>query len=188
MQANQQRPASNEAVFDFLEQAPIVQDLLNASVAALPRLPQAERDVLVTALRQFETFGVPTLWSPNDVMDVDDVELTHLEKRDAIGRFLENYEIRQQDWDAIESRANDVLSERRQYVRVEYDPLYTGGDYSGTGQFAYLPMDLVEAFAKEDQGGDGVELAFAKMTKLDSMHIVHYSLDERYNQHEELLP
>lgn len=188
MQANQSQNTSNEAIFGFMSQAPVVQALLNASVAALPRLPQPERDVLANALRRFENFGVPTLWAPNDVESVDGVELTLLEKREAVERFLEDYSLSQQDWNALESSARDVLRERRSYVRVEYDPLYTGGDYSGTGQFAYLPMDLVEVYAQKEQGGDGVSLAFAEMIKLDPMHIVHYNFDELYNEHEELIP
>lgn len=77
-------------------------------------------------------------------------------------------------------------AQRQLFVRVRFDPLYTGGVYQGLGQFAYLPLALVQAMAQEDLEDDvGVELAFSKTTQLDAMHIVDYSLSELFNQHGE---
>lgn len=42
--------------------------------------------------------------------------------------------------------------------------------------------------ANQDQDGDdGVELAFTKQTTMDCMHIISYTLDEHYNQDGELV-
>lgn len=35
---------------------------------------------------------------------------------------------------AIDGNARDVLAERRIHIRVEFDPICTGGDYHGVGQ------------------------------------------------------
>ncbi len=42
-------------------------------------------------------------------------------------------------------------------------------------------MDAAKA-TKETSDDDVVDLAFRKHTKMDSMHIIHYILDEHYNQ------
>lgn len=89
---------------------------------------------------------------------------------------------------AIDAHARSVLAERQLHIRVEYDSLFTGGDYDGVGKFAYIPLSLVEQLAAQDpDGDDGVELAFTKITKMDSMHIIHYTMDEHYNQAGELV-
>jgi hypothetical protein len=174
--------------FDFMPQSSSVEGLLNACMAAMPHLPATEKGVLEKAMREFETFGSPALWSPSDVDNGDDLGLTDGEKREAIGRFIQDYECKESDWMAIDEHARDVLNERQLHLRVEYDPLYTGGDYNGVGKFVLIPLSLIEEFAKQDpDGDDGVELAFTKVTKLDCMHIVHYTLDEQYNQDGELI-
>lgn len=58
------------------------------------------------------------------------------------------------------------------FVRVEYDPEYTGGDYSGAGRFVLLPAVLVAGF--------GMRAAFAYVTKLDPVHVVHWCPGELY--------
>lgn len=57
--------------------------------------------------------------------------------------------------------------------RVEYDKDFWGGDYSGVGSFAYVPLALV---------GDGVtpERAFELYTGVATEHMIHYTLDELY--------
>lgn len=175
-------------IFTFMSQSSSVEGLLNACMAALPRIPYPEKTVLVKAMREFENFGAPVLWSSSDVDSDDDYGLTEWEKREAIERFISGYECKESDWLAIDVHARDVKSERQLHIRVEYDELYTGGDYDGVGHFAYVPVSLVEDMAKQDpDGDDGVELAFTKITKMDCMHIVHFSLDEHYNQHGELI-
>jgi hypothetical protein len=61
------------------------------------------------------------------------------------------------------------------YFRVEFDPGYYGGDYRGTGSFALIPASLVKKV-------NSVESAFLKHTGFDPQHIIHYSLDERYDK------
>ena len=173
--------------FKFMPQSASVNGLLNACIAAMPHLPSLEKDVLEKAMREFETYGVPVLWSAEDVDD-GDYGLTNGEKREAIARFIQDYECKDADWLVINGHARDVLAERSIHIRVEYDPLYTGGDYAGVGEFVLIPLSLIEEFSKQDPDGeDGVHLAFTKVTKLDGMHIVHYSLDEHYNQDGELI-
>lgn len=60
------------------------------------------------------------------------------------------------------------------HIQVEYDLQFWGGDYSGVGQFAYVPATLVDEL--------GVEEAFQAHTGIDPVHIVHYSLDELYTE------
>lgn len=80
-----------------------------------------------------------------------------------------------------------VLAERVPHIQVEYDPLYTGGDYTGVGQFALVPISLIDACEKVTGAEDVVAMAFRKHTKLDSMHIIHYTKDEIYDQHGDLI-
>ena len=69
----------------------------------------------------------------------------------------------------------------RLFIKVEYDTLYTGGDYSGVGQTVLIPTILVEALQSVASGEDPVEMAFRKHTHLDSRHIVFFSVDEEFN-------
>lgn len=174
--------------FNFLPQSHSIESLLKACKSALPYVPEPEKGALVQAMREFETFGGPTLWSAADVEAQEEMPLTAGERREALCRFLQNYERKESDW-MLDMHARSVLTERYLHIRVEYDESYTGGDYSGTGKYAYLPLPLVDGFVAEAQGtDDGVALAFSAVTKLDSMHIIHYTLDERYNQDGELVP
>lgn len=68
-------------------------------------------------------------------------------------------------------------------VRVEYHPAFWGGDFDGVGQFVLIPLRDVAAFAMGSSRNDAVEMAFRKQTNQDSVHIIHYSLDELYDQH-----
>ena len=76
-------------------------------------------------------------------------------------------------------------SKPERFVKVEYDPVFFGGEYSGVGTFVLIPLSLVVAAAAECD--DYVELAFRKHTKLDSMHIIHYTLDEQYDENGKLI-
>lgn len=57
----------------------------------------------------------------------------------------------------------------QEYVKVEWDPEYNGGDYSGVGNFALIPVC------------DDVPAAFEKQTGHPRVHIVHYSEDELHD-------
>jgi len=174
--------------YNFFPQSSSVQGLLNACLAILPLVQEPEKSVLINAMREFELFGCPTLWSASDVDSEDTHGLTEGEKRDAICRFLEGYDLKEQDWIAIDGYARGVLAERIIHIGVEFDPLYTGGDYDGVAQLVFIPLSLIQEFASQSSDGDdGVDLAFTKVTKLDSMHIVSYKLDEHYNQNGELV-
>ena len=96
--------------FDLLPQTAAVEGLLRSCMASLRYIPEPEKGVLIKAIREFETFGTPTAWSAGDVED--DLGLTEAEKREAIGRFLDHYDCKQADWDAIELHAQAVLAER----------------------------------------------------------------------------
>lgn len=72
-----------------------------------------------------------------------------------------------------ETAADD--SSDQPHLRVEYDLAYFGGDYGNTGDFAYIPVPLV------DRCGS-VEQAFRNDTGHDPVHIVHYSEDEHFDQ------
>lgn len=62
------------------------------------------------------------------------------------------------------------------FIRVEFDPDYSGGNYSKVGQFAYIPTD-----AKD------VEKTFEKQTGYSRSCIIHYSPDELYTEKGEFL-
>jgi hypothetical protein len=62
------------------------------------------------------------------------------------------------------------------FIRVEYDLNYAGGDYSQVGDFAYVPADC----------GD-VEEEFEKVTGYDRIHMIHYSPDELYDEQHDLI-
>ena len=174
----------NQSLFNFMPQCQAVEDLLNACLAVLPYALAPERAVLTQALKEFEMFGVPTMWSANDVPE----ELTLGERRKVIEWFISDYECKDSDWTAIGRHAQAVLAEREVFIRVNYDPLFTGGEYSGTPQTAMIPLALIQSFQDEDPSSDGVDLAFGKHTTIDPMHIVGYNLEDCYNQDGELIP
>ena len=60
---------------------------------------------------------------------------------------------------------------RAAHFRVEYDLSFTGGEYNGVGQFAYVPLSLVDE-------GLSPEEAFTRHTGLAAVHLIHYALDE----------
>ena len=67
------------------------------------------------------------------------------------------------------------------HTRVEYDPTFYGGDYHGTGTHALIPHAIID-----NLNGD-VEEAFRCETGLDPCHIVHYTQDEVYDRHGNLI-
>lgn len=73
------------------------------------------------------------------------------------------------------------------HIKVEYDTRYTGGDYSGVGEMVYIPVSLIAECGKHTSMDDAVDLAFRKQTHIDSMHIIHYTTDERYTKEGHLI-
>lgn len=59
------------------------------------------------------------------------------------------------------------------FVKFEFDASYFGGNYSGVGQFRYVPEKLCDAM--------GYERAFQLHTSIDPRHIIHYIQDELYD-------
>lgn len=56
------------------------------------------------------------------------------------------------------------------FIEVEYDLSYSGGDYSGYGWSAFLPL--------EGLTDENLHERFRQQTGHDPIHIVHYSFDE----------
>lgn len=67
------------------------------------------------------------------------------------------------------------------HMRVEFDTSFYGGDYTGQGEYAYVPEALVDV-----AGGD-LPAAFAMLTRIDSVHIVSYESEERFDADGQLL-
>jgi hypothetical protein len=68
---------------------------------------------------------------------------------------------------------------KRYFFKVEYDQDYTGGNYSGVGDFAMVPVGLAILV--------GVNQAFKEITGEDPIHIVHFNTDEWYDEDGKLL-
>lgn len=65
-----------------------------------------------------------------------------------------------------------LVLDDEEFIEVEYDEEYTGGNYSDVGNHTYIPVSLVDAI--------GLEHAFKEITGIDPIHIVSYNEDERY--------
>lgn len=169
----------------FVYQSSVVARLLTAAVDALPHLPENARQALDEALRPFERQGVALLWSLDDVDTADDYALTDAERRETLARFLYRNDPMEADWILLDACAREVRAERVACLRVEYDAAYQGGDYRGSGRFALLPWAEIDARAIEYGVAGAVAAVFRQTTGLDPVHIVHYALDELYNQHGE---
>jgi hypothetical protein len=83
----------------------------------------------------------------------------------------------------------DIKCDRKlKCVRVEYDPAYWGGDYSGVGQFIHVPHVLVDRCPMDSKEGDGddddrrLRTAFGLLTGLAWCHVIHYTWDDVYDQ------
>ena len=74
---------------------------------------------------------------------------------------------------------NPVNPNEVEFIEVEYDTDYYGGDYSDVGQTAMIPADLAERI--------GMGMAFRQTTGFDPIHIIHYSPDKRYNKDGDLV-
>lgn len=170
------------STFNFLPQAAPVEGLLNACLAALPHLPAPEKAVLVTAMREFEARGVALMWSPADVDEDDEYELTDKEARGAISQFLAGSAPSEADRMAIDTCAREVLAERRLYLRVRY-----GAEAGGSASVIDLPFAEIEALATREglDTYDAMVRVFMQHTSCSSMHILSCDLEARYNQYGE---
>lgn len=65
-------------------------------------------------------------------------------------------------------------------IQVEYDLEFAGGNYSNVGDFAYVPVELIDKCKN-------VEEAFQKHTGIDPIHIIHYCEDDWYTTDGELV-
>lgn len=72
------------------------------------------------------------------------------------------------------------MNKHHQYIRVEYDEDFFGGDYSKTGSFAFVSLFDVNSLGS-------VGAAFKASVGIETIHIVHYSSDELYDADGELL-
>lgn len=76
----------------------------------------------------------------------------------------------------------DAIDPKSLCVKVEYDHDFRGGDYDGTGQFAYVPLRLIDRQPSKDQD-ERLKSAFRRHTiGIDPVHIIHYTFDESYTQ------
>lgn len=66
----------------------------------------------------------------------------------------------------IEDEDEDEDEEDGEFIRVEYDLEYSGGNYVGTGSIIQVPSNLVAKM--------GMHNAFKETTGYDPIHIVHY--------------
>jgi hypothetical protein len=61
------------------------------------------------------------------------------------------------------------------HVKVEFDMSYYGGNYAGIGTHVYVPESLIDLM-----DGD-VAAAFSKFARIDAVHMVSYTADERFD-------
>jgi hypothetical protein len=61
------------------------------------------------------------------------------------------------------------------HVQVEYDTNFYGGHYAGQSEHFYVPEALI------DLAGGDVAAAFAKLARVDAIHMVGYTSDERFD-------
>jgi hypothetical protein len=80
-------------------------------------------------------------------------------------------------WQQSNSTLRFIREVRISHVRFEYDVNYSGGNYSDTGKFALVSADLVRL--------NGPKTAFQQTTGHLPCHIIHYTLEELYDQHGE---
>jgi hypothetical protein len=185
--------------FDFMHQALPVRKLLEICLECLPHLTEEMRCKFLAVLPDFERVSMPVAWGVEDVLDQAGQTrvsgLTEAEAANVLESFARKYSAREQDWGELDYLIGQEISEREPHVKFDYDPAYTGGDYSGMSyQTVLIPESWIDAAQVElDRLGtpcaadEAFALAFRKVTKLDSMHIVAYSADERYNKYGELL-
>lgn len=171
----------------YLPQAFAIKELLVQCATVMRYLPTPAGEALSKAMKEFEVSGTTIMWSAEDVDDQNECGLTQGERESVIWEFIRRMECRESDWAALDCEIDSVLQRRAVCIKVEYDPLYTGGEYEGQAQESFVPLRLVDSIGKESGYKDAVSLAFTKLTKFDAMHITAFTLDTLYNQEGEEL-
>lgn len=96
------------------------------------------------------------------------------------------YNINFEDW--LQERADEENQEfassneddkEPEFIEVEYDTDFYGGDYSYVGEMVMIPAELANRV--------GMGMAFRQTTGFDPIHIIHYNPDERYNKDGDLI-
>jgi len=65
------------------------------------------------------------------------------------------------------------------HIKVEYDLNWDGGNYTSVGQFAYVPVALIEAYG--GMNDNAVWQAFKRYTGHDFNHVVNYESTQLFN-------
>jgi len=65
------------------------------------------------------------------------------------------------------------MKTKNRYIQFEYDLEFHGGDYDKVGEYAYVPIELIEKMGEEE--------AFEKVTGINAVHIIFYTMDEVYD-------
>lgn len=71
---------------------------------------------------------------------------------------------------------NAIMSDAdHPHVKVEFDMSYYGGNYDSVGSYVYVPEALIDLM-----DGD-VAAAFSKFARIDTVHMVGYTSDQRFD-------
>ncbi|CAM5559342.1 hypothetical protein [Eoetvoesiella caeni] len=145
--------------FNFLPQSHSVNELLEACVAALEHLPDLDKSKLGSAMKAFETFAVTTAWSAEDVDPNNELFLSKEDKDQVLEDFIDGYEVRESDIQALDSAALSLLKER---IRNEGKPCEPGSDYwvSKTSDGTWGVFDMVDStwYFPQEEGEENTEL------------------------------
>lgn len=170
------------AKFDFLPQTTSVRNLLDACLACLDHLPTDLRAQLMGRMRAFESVGTPTSFSLSDMMstiDDPDLALTDSENRLALSEYIRSFQVPDAAWDKMASFVRDVRARRVVSIRVEW------GIDAGAGgaEVSYIPKALVDGcLARCESTEDAVTQAVREFTGKPTACVVHYALDELFNE------
>lgn len=67
---------------------------------------------------------------------------------------------------------------KTEHIKVEFDLNYSGGEYSGVGATVLIPVSNLAL----DEKDWNVEAAFEKQTGYSRIHIIHYTLDDIFDE------
>jgi hypothetical protein len=90
-------------------------------------------------------------------------------KEDDLSEAIEDSE---EGYLTIKAKKLSGTYDKEPHIQVEYDLDYWGGEYSGCGDFAYIPSSIYQ--------GRTLNEAFELVTGFSPEHIIHYSSDEDY--------
>lgn len=184
---------------DFMPHHYAIEKLLIAALDAIQYIPveSVVHAKLSLAINSFKTFTTSNCagWSEDDVpesvtIDGKEVKLTESERKNAICRFTQNFEISDQDWSWINSYAEEEAKSRNLNIRVEYSKDYTGGELTGQYHAEYVLVSVAEIeknIQNNMSGEEAIEQAFKDKTGIDPIHILYNTTDELYNDYDELV-